>query len=337
MPTWKRIQEADVGYPYSLSESLALVDWRHPTALVPVTDDVMVIVSDYSGQHKRASHEAYSFLITTFRNLEEWQRTRKKFRNQWLPDGRRISYKQLSERVRRRALIPFLNTASTICGNVITILVDRRIKSFMKGGANAIAKAFPDCFSPKTKAGTTEKMFRLSCFISMLTAGLRRENQRSLWISDDDETLHTYDRREQIARLNSYLTFGMTQWRQPADMEFGTTAMPYVPTWAEDAASIPDLIAGASCQLSRILPTYCGSETWTRIIPSNSVEDARARVIGNWMATAQNQLHQILLRLELDNDGEPHTSAQYFAGTRQSMDVLTSRNVPPGKFSNINT
>lgn len=321
MTTWKRIEDQGAGFLYHLSESLALVDWRYPAVLEPVTDGSMVIVSDYSGQHKLASHEAYSFLVTTNHAIDAWLPVRQEFRNRWLADGRRMSYKQLREPVRWRALIPFLNAASAIRGNVITFLVDRRIGSFVDGGADALAEIFPDCFSPNTRSGTMEKMLRLSCFVAMLTAGLRKEDQNSLWISDHDETLETFDRREQLARLCSYLTFALTHWRKPAVMEFATTESPHLPSWGEDAASIPDLIAGACCQLHSVLPAYCGRETWIRIVSSSAVEDRRARVVGNWMATTHDRLQHVLLRLELGDDGAPHASAQCFAGALPSTGI----------------
>jgi hypothetical protein len=314
MPTWKRITDQGAGFLYSLSESLAIVDWRNPDLLEPVSNGVQIIVSDYSGQHKGASHEAYSFLITTEAALDEWIPLLSEFRHRWLRDGRRISFKNLREPVRWRALIPFLNIAGAIRGNLITFLVDRRIKSFADGGPLELAKVFPDCFLPETRPGTIEKMLRVSGFLAMLTASLREEGQRSLWLSDHDEALETFDRREQFARLSSYLTFGLTRWRKPADMDFGTTESPHAPPWAEDAVSIPDLMAGACCHLSSVLPTFCGTERWTRVVSSSAVKDRRALVIGNWMATTRCRLHQVLLRLELGADGEPRTSAQFFAG-----------------------
>lgn len=320
-PTWKRIEDRGAGFLYDLSESLALLDWRYPGVLEPVSGGLMIIVSDYSGQHKTASHEAYSFLVTTNHAIDEWLPVLRVFRNRWLDDGRRISFKQLSEPVRWRALIPFLNAASAIRGNVITFLVDRRIESFMDGGAEALVKAFPECFLPKTKPGTVEKMFRLSGFVAMLIAGLRKEGQSSLWISDHDEALETFRRREQFAQLCQYLTFGLTHWRKPEVMEFATTESPQLPSWAEDAASIPDLIAGACCQLSSALPAYCGKETWIRTVSSRAVEDRRARLVGNWMATTQDRLQHVLLRLELGNDGVPHASAQCFAGALPSTGI----------------
>ena len=107
MVTWKRIGDAEAGFIYSLSESLAIVEWRNPGLLQPVDSGLMVIASDYSGHHKGASHEAYSFLVTTDIELSEWLPILQTFRTRWLPDGRRLSFKRLGEPVRWRALVPF--------------------------------------------------------------------------------------------------------------------------------------------------------------------------------------------------------------------------------------
>ena len=156
---------------------------------------------------------------------------RDEFRAKWLPDGRRMSFKQLGDGVRRRALPAFLSTANRISGNTITILVDRRVRSFM-GDTEVWRKLFPDCFLPSTKPGTIEKMMRISSLVAVLTAGLRDESQPSLWISDDDEALATFERREGLGRLSSYLTFGLTRWHAPAELEFGTTGSIHAPEWA---------------------------------------------------------------------------------------------------------
>jgi hypothetical protein len=314
MPVWKRIEDHGTGYVYSLSESLAILNWHHPDLLLPVSNGVMLIASDYSGQHKGASHEAYSFLVTTLEALDNWQIAREQFRSQWLPDGRRLSFKQLREPVRRRSLPFFLDMAGAIRGNVITFLVDTRIKSFMDNGPATIHEAFPDCFPSDTKPGTMEKMLRLATFLAMLTAGFRREDQRSLWISDHDETLDTFNKREGFARLGYYLTFAFSRWTKPADLEFGTTESIYAPIWAEDVCAIPDLIAGACSRLSGTLPTFFGRKHWTSVVRSKDVQDQRAITVGNWMAKTNTSLRQILLRMELDENGSLRTSAQFFAG-----------------------
>ncbi|HEX8521849.1 MAG TPA: hypothetical protein VF669_06295 [Tepidisphaeraceae bacterium] len=289
------------------------MDWRYPSLLHSVQHGMMIIASDYSGQHQHASHEAHSFVVTTADAVHDWQPIRTAFRKRWLPDGRRISFKKLSKPRLRRALAPFLVSAAALRGNAITFLIDHRIESMMEGGADALMEAFPDCFPPGTPKGTVEKMFRLASLLALLITGLRREDQISRWISDHDETLETFDRRERFARLCAYVSFLMSGWAHPADNEFCTTEHPATPEWAEDLLSICDVLAGSYCQLSSSIPASCGSELWTRIVPSVNVE-SRAREVGTWLCSARGNLRHILLRLELDHSGLPRASAQFFAG-----------------------
>ena len=314
MPVWKRIDEPNCGFLFSLSDTLSIHEWRHPGILHPVNEGMMVMASDYSGQHKNTTHEAYTFLVTTKQSIRSWEPHRQSFRRAFLPDGRRISFKVLNEPVRKRALVPFLGLVQSLRSNIFTFLVDKRIHSFMSGGSTAIAETFQDCFEKSTRPGTVEKMFRIASFIAMLMAGLRRQDQESYWVSDHDEALDSFDRRDQLGRLAVYLTYGMTRWLKPADMHYGTTMSEYSPSWAEDVTAIADIIAGASCKLSSFLPSYCGTESWTRVVSSNNVGDWRSRTIGNWMSMKSGLMRNVLLRLELDSDGEIHTSAQSFMG-----------------------
>ncbi|HEV2717268.1 MAG TPA: hypothetical protein VGU64_18520 [Terriglobales bacterium] len=315
MMIWRPVVDERAGYLFSLSDSLSITEAKHPGMLASVANGNMIIASDYSGQHKEATHEAYSFLVTTDLALDEWLPLLREFREQWLPDGRRLSFKQLNEPVRWKSLPKFLETAGKLHGNLITILVDRRVGSFIAGGPEAALEVFPDCFAPKTRPGTVEKMLRLASFVALVLSGFRREEQSSMWISDHDETLDSHEKREGFARLASYLTFGLTHWRNAADNVFGTTELPAIPYWAEDVAALADLAAGAYCQLSSHLPAFLGMKTWQVAVPSSDIESQRARAIGDWLALGNNALKHVLLRLELDDRGEARASAQAFTGT----------------------
>ena len=314
MSVWRPITEGQSGYVFSLTDSICLAEAQNPNLFVPVDAGRLIITSDYSGQHKQASHEAYSFLITTDEALVEWLPTLNAFRNNWLPDGRRISFKKLNEPMRWRAFPAFLKMVGELKGNLITILVDRRIGSFMAGGAAAIVDVFPDCFDNDANRGTAEKMFRLANFVAMIVAGLRREDQVSLWISDHDEALDSHDKREKFARLATYLTFGLTGWRQPADLFFTTTNLPSAPYWAEDLAAVADIAAGVYCSLNSILPSFLSRETWRVKLSGSIVMDRRARVFGNWLATSRGQFKHALVRLEQDSVGNVRSSTQAFVG-----------------------
>jgi hypothetical protein len=323
MSIWRPIKEEQAGYLFSLSDSIAIVEKKHPDLLTSVATGEMIVASDYSGQHKEATHEAYSFLVTSDQALDQWLPLLAEFRERWLPDGRRISFKKLNEPMRWRALPAFLNLVSSLSGNLITILVDRRVQSFMNGGPQMAVEAFPDCFPSDANRGTVEKTLRLASFVALILSGLRREDQVSSWISDHDEALDSHDKREQFARLATYLTFGLTGWRRPADHMFGTTESPIAPYWCEDVAAIADLAAGAYCKMSANLPAFFGQESWVVGMASSSVENERARAIGNWLAASHGALKHVLLRLEDDGRGSVRASAQAF--TRSDANVsLTS-------------
>lgn len=306
---WRTIDVPEAGYVNLLSEAIEAAE-SSGDLLVPADEDLKVIASDYSGQHKGATHEVYSFVVTTRGDLEAWLPMRAAFRERWLPDGRRLSFKQLREPLRRRAYPHFLNLCGALRGNVITIMIDNRVGSFIDGGPEALAEVFDDCFVPGASAASIEKIYRLALFVAMLQAGLRREQQPSLWISDHDETLDTHDKREQFGRLASYLAFGLTGHRNPADAIFMTTLDERLPHWAEDLAAIPDIAAGACASLSGELPLFLGRQNWVVAVQQHDDLDWRARSFGNWLSAPHGVLRHVLLRLAPDRNGNIRASAQ---------------------------
>jgi hypothetical protein len=314
---WHRISDVGAGYAFSLSEAAANVEATTPGILVPVDAGPMILASDYSGQHRDASHEAYSFLVTCEPHLHEWFASLQAFRAEWLPDGRRLCFKKLNEPMRWRALPAFLQTVGALRGNAVTILVDRRVGSFFGGDTDAMINGMPDSFPSGTRPGTVEKMFRHATCVALIQAALRREGQQMFWISDHDETLDSHDRREAFARLASYLSFGFTKWLKPADSYFTTTESPQAPQWAEDVASVADLLAGAYCSMSAALPAYFTERSWLVSISSQNL-DRRAQAIGNWLASPKS-LRNILLRLEVDQHGEVRATAQAFLSTKMPL------------------
>lgn len=312
MTVWHPISDNQIGYLFSLSESLKVYESSNPGIFHTLDQSPMWVASDYSGQHKDASHESYTFLVTSELLLRKWLPQLHEFRQRHLPDGRRLSFKRLNDNIRWKALPRYLSTMGNFEGTIITIMVDKRVGSFFFGGpANAIVE-FPDCFSKDAKKRTVEKMFRLASFVSFILCGLRNESQVSHWISDHDEALDSHSKREQFSRLASYLTFGATGWFNPADHYFGTTELPTAPPWAEDFAAITDLVAGASSKMSSSLPSFFGENAWTVRMDSDDVKDDRSRAIGTWLASPDKKLKHVLLRLEKDNHGAIRSSAQSF-------------------------
>jgi hypothetical protein len=309
---WKQVADEGSGYLFSLSDSIRVVENSNPGLLNCLSKGQLVVTSDYSGQHKNATHEAYAFLVTTDEYLTEWLPKLAQFRMRHLPDGRRISFKNANERMRLAALPEFLRTVGDLRCNLVTILVDRNVGSFSNGNRAELVDALPDCFPETAPDGTVEKMLRLASFVALILAGLRQETQPSLWISDHDEALDSHDKREHFAKLATYLIFGLTKWQSAADHVFGTTEMENSPYWSEDLTAVPDLVAGAYCKMAFHLPSILGRKNWVIGMSSSSISDERARLVGSWLAEGSDEMKHVLMRLERLEDGTVKSSAQAF-------------------------
>lgn len=312
MSAWRGFDEPLAGYVNLFNHAIRSAAELTADLFLAVNTGHQIIASDYSGQHRGATHEVYSFLITTWDYLQNWLPARDAFRSQYLPDGRRLSFKQLREPMRRRAYPRFLELCGTLPSNLITIMIDSRIETFIDGGPKALAEALPDCFAAGASANRIEKAYRLAIFVAAIQAWLRREDQPSFWISDHDETLDTFDRRESIARLASYLTFGLTGWRNAADQLFMTTGMSGLPEWAEDVAAIADIAAGACAALSDRLPLFLNRPRWVVALEAADEMEWRAKTFGDWLSAPHGRLHHVLLRLAPDASGRVRASAQKF-------------------------
>lgn len=316
MSIWQQIANRELGYLSSIGEALHNLHSTKNDAFNSVECGEIIFCSDYSGQHKTAKYETYSFVITTDLFLRKWLPLLGDFRQKYLPDGRRLSFKKLNEPMRKRSLEPFLKVASLLEGNLVSVMIDKRLGSICPGGTEGVKEVFDDCFPPIIKDSSVEKMFRLASLSTLLIAGFRTERQTSFWVSDHDEALDTNEKREGLARLSAYLAFGLTGWQNPADQYFTTTGLSTAPLWSEDLATIADFAAGAYCEMSSMLPTLMGTPKWLVGMSSTSIKDWRAQKIGNWLATNTNSLKHVLIRMEDDGNAGFRTSAQIFQSLR---------------------
>lgn len=312
MTVWKHIETPQAGFLNNLSESVSILEAKEQNVLTDLTGEEMWITSDYSGQHAGASHESYCFLLASPHSISHWDLARVAMRTRWLPDGRRMAFKKLREPVRKRALPAFLDIADLLRGNLICFVVDARVNSLFGEGSRS-PHELPSIFRPDTSSTTVEKMLRVAHFLALLVAALRSEDQRAVWISDRDEALEDFDRGERLGALVRALIYGMTRWRQPAALEFGTTALERSgETQLEDLAAIPDLVAGALGDSATRLPGFVGPGTWERTVQRTTVGDERSQAMLDWLSRTSTNLKRLVLRVEMDADQQLRTSAQVF-------------------------
>jgi len=319
MTVWSPIRRPITGFLDNLSDSISMVEASDPGVLAEVQDSPMWIASDYSGQHKGAAHEAYSFLITTSDSLRQWNRERSVFRARFLPDGRRLSFKNANEPVRANALRPFLRLANVLKGNLVTFMVDTRVQSLFKTEAKADASDLPEVFPAGTSCFVVENTLRVGAFASLLVAGLRAESQHATWISDQDQVLEHHERRERLGEFIRCTIWGMTGWNNPGMLEFGTTALDWPDRRLEDFVAIADLAAGAMCSLAPALAVPEAAGLSKALLPRETVADERTCAILDWAAEPTSALRKLLLRVTLDEHGRLRARAEYI----RSLDGLS--------------
>ena len=258
----------------------------------------MLIVSDYSGQQPQARYESLSFLFADPTSFNDWILQRESLRRIYLPDGRRISYKTLNDRKRKRALMPFLAAANSITGLIVTILVSKKIESlFEPTGKLDTSQPGYEKYAHWDR-NVLEKLLRIVNFAALFIAGLSKPHQNLFWITDEDDIVANAGRLREAVDLFAHISSAYIK-HQMGHFRWGTTQLDKGSKRVEDLASIPDVVAGS---LSQVLTTYYQGGTMPKVTglmvppPSNlSYKDAE---IMNWFADQTQPLKRLVYVIE---------------------------------------
>lgn len=246
---WNLELKAEWGVTSSISDLIGQLELGKPGILPRVRyGSTLFLASDYSGEHKGATHEAFSFLLADLNSLGLWNELRKRVRANFLRDSRRMSFKGLNDRQKRKALLPFLRAADTIPGLLFSVLVEKRLASDFKLSETE-RKKLPGVlhtWPPRS----VRKLLWISHLGALIVSGLSAQGQNLFWITDEDDIAANprliRDATTIMARITSaYLPHNM------GHMRFGTSASDNGDLFIEDAVAIPDLAAGALAQASQ--------------------------------------------------------------------------------------
>lgn len=264
----------------------------------------IVIATDSSGQHQQNPFEAIGLLILDFDSSIQWEILRQAIRRDILKDTRRMSFKQLGEPIRQRALIPFLRAADQINGLCLTVAINKQIN--MLGGGKWIYDQLKksDILKASWTFESFERMARTTHFVSLLIAGLCSEGQNVFWLSDQDEMFESPKKSEDTLRLLSSFHKTYVSW-QMGNLKVGTTKMDEGDRFEEDFAAIPDLAAGAFAELAmRIKKTSV--QSITEIPESGFVSDVspKSDLLLSWLADNTQMLKRTSLVFDQREDGK---------------------------------
>jgi len=169
-----------------------------------------------------------------------------------------MSYKNLNDGQRRAALVPFLEAADRIQGLSVLMAFDKRLGELCAGARTYERMKTDGILRGVWKPRAFEQMMRTVQLVSTLLAAVGAKDQNIYWVSDMDECFANAERKHDIARMMSSFTSEYIR-HSLGELGIGTTEIDEGDRLEEDLAAIPDLAAGAVCDLLNRIHQHLGS------------------------------------------------------------------------------
>ena len=301
---WNPLNNPELGLMNVFSESLASLERKHPRLLPDLRQSSTILIgSDYGGQHRFAQYESLSFLFADLENCGLWETQRSQLRQRFLPDGRRLSYKNLGDSRRRATLWPFLRAADSIPGLVVTLLIDKRIESLFSKAGKLDTNTPELCEYAHWDRAVLEKSLRVIHMCGFFLAGLSCPYQDVLWFTDEDAIVANEARLREFvdmfSRVSShYLPHTLRHVR------IGTTRSDTGRRDIEDLVAVTDLVAGALC---RVLTEYQEQGTFPLpevVMPLPQSVPPKATRLVAWFSDQTQSLKKLAYVIRQDTNAE---------------------------------
>ena len=297
-PRWK--QTINPLYPWVATVNRIFAACQFPYLFGPT----IALMSDYGGEHRTSRYDVISILVFDSEARGEWEHRRRLIRSNILKDSRRMSFKNLTDRRRKQALLPLLSAADAITGVCATFVISKEIKHLC---------SLPEQFTEFQKhvnlegswnSKSFERVIRLVHFVSLLIAGLSRPKQNVYWISDEDRFFANTRRSQDVVRLASYFTSHYVK-HPLGELGIGTTQIDEADRGLEDLTALPDLVAGALAEIAAsIAATYHGRIPMGLALSLPAKLSSKTKVIADWLADDTPSLKRPIITFDLAETGE---------------------------------
>jgi len=190
-----------------------------------------------------------------------------------------MSFKQLNDKIKLRALSAFVEIAGAIDGFVLTFAVDNRIQSMF---AEQFILVAPELFS-SVKKRVLEDMLRVVHFGAQAIMLAFSTGQNIVWFTDSDHIVAN----EKHEQLFGKIAEGIIRTKFLPDEKVGSigfklTSVDDGSLEIEDFAAVPDLVAGALCEtLSKL--AQAGLRVIPKIILNRPNVSKKTNLICEWI------------------------------------------------------
>ncbi|MCR6700933.1 MAG: hypothetical protein NVV68_07195 [Dokdonella sp.] len=255
---WQAPDRPELGFVNGLGRLLHNAELTRPGCLPDLRSGPLLLIgSDYSGQHKTSKYEALSFLIADWSKSNSWIAKQKAIREVLMPDSRRFGFKHMRDGVRRTALPHFLSAAESLTGLLLVVLIHKSVGKLFSANvdiADLDERRRPIATWPPV---VLERAMCAATLVSVILSGLSRQGQDVLWITDADDVVANDNRHRQFVDMFSNVSSNVLKINL-GHMRIATTASDEGGRCVEDFVAIPDLAAGAICDA---MSTYQMAET----------------------------------------------------------------------------
>ena len=263
----------------------------------PFTGSHLLFGSDYSGSHSKSKFRIYGFVIADAEKSPTWPARCRRVREALLK-GRRMSFKNLNDNCRQKALVPFLEAAEALEGNVVVVAVAKELAflsthskaaEFWKGVHRVNAKWDMKAF---------EEMARVAHFFSIFLAAWSSPGMHVSWITDEDDIVANAERLEDAHQLAARLS-GIYVGHSMGEFMMNTPAAISGDLSFEDYLAIPDLAAG---MIGEVLAT--NQPRWVNnSLPSSNRLSPKSDIIADWFCHNKGTLKKSCILVQRADTG----------------------------------
>jgi hypothetical protein len=282
MKSIRRITDDGAGFIKDVSEIIAIEAWKDPSLIPDLSKDKTIFIfSDYSRAEEH--YQTYSFYVFGRSGADYFNAVRKLLREDFRLGRRRISFKQLNDKIKLKALSAFLEIAGAIDGFVLTFAVDNRIKYMF---AEQFIRVAPELFS-SVKKRVVEDMLRVVHFGAQAIMLAFSTGQNIVWFTDSDQIVANEKYEQLFGRIaEATIRTKFLPDEKVGHIGFGLTSVDDGSLEIEDFAAVPDLVAGALCEtLSKLAQS--GHRITPKIVLNRPHVSKKTNLICEWISKHQ--------------------------------------------------
>jgi hypothetical protein len=289
---WTRLDRPRFGLANSISEMIAAMEWREPDSIADVRDSrELLIACDFGGSHKGAKYEAFAFLVGAITGSAAWMKERQRVRQSFLSDGRRMAYKNLNDKKRQQALLPFLEAANMYPGNLFVFLISKEIHQLFDNPGDQ--KLFPELIEAiqTWRPKPFRRLLLTATLGSILVSCLSSPLQDILWLTDQDEIAPNPNQHDHAGHVIHHCISTYA----PANsgvLAFLTTEANIDNCMTEDVVAIPDLAAGSLVDALSYNSNLLSTGLW---LPADDDLPPKSKLILWWLADRQQRLRRCVV------------------------------------------